>query len=60
VLSPKTKKVEDTVKDAVDVPPPKTMAFVVVLPAFVTVWRFGVVPEGQFVPLARQTKEPPT
>jgi hypothetical protein len=47
-------------KSAVDVPPANWIAFVVVLPAFVTVWRLGVVPLGQFVPLARQTAMPPT
>ncbi len=48
------------VKSAVEVPPANWMALVVVLPAFVTVWRFGVVPEGQLVPLARHTAIPPT
>ena len=37
------------------IPPKTVMLFVVTLPAFVTVWRFGVVPLGQFVPFARQT-----
>jgi hypothetical protein len=34
------------------------MAFVVVLPAFVTVCKFGVVPLGQFVPFNKHTGEP--
>ena len=46
------------VKSAVEVPPANWMAFVVVLPAFVTVWRFGVVPVGQLVPFARHTATP--
>jgi hypothetical protein len=41
-------------KSPVEVPPANWMAFVVVLPAFVTVWRFGVVPLGQLVPFERQ------
>jgi len=45
-------------KSAVEVPPANWMAFVVVLPALVTVCRFGVVPVGQFVPFARHTNEP--
>jgi hypothetical protein len=45
-------------KSLVDVPPANWMALVVVLPAFVTVWRLGVVPVGQFVPLARHTIDP--
>ncbi len=48
------------VKSAVLVPPANWRAFVVVLPAFVTVWRFGVVPVGQLVPLAKHTAIPPT
>jgi hypothetical protein len=47
-------------KSAVDVPPANWIAFVVVFPAFVTVWRFGVVPVGQLVPFARHTAIPPT
>lgn len=47
-------------KSAVEVPPANWIEFVVVLPAFVTVWRLGVVPVGQLVPLARQTATPPT
>lgn len=47
-------------KSAVLVPPANWMAFVVVLPAFVTVWRFGVVPVGQLVPEARHTATPLT
>jgi hypothetical protein len=47
-------------KSAVEVPPLNWIAFVVVLPAFVTVWRFGVVPVGQLVPFARHTAMPPT
>ena len=47
-------------KSAVDVPPANWIEFVVVLPAFVTVWRFGVVPVGQLVPLAKHTAMPPT
>ena len=47
-------------KSAVEVPPANWIAFVVVLPAFVTVWRLGVVPVGQLVPLARHTAMPPT
>ena len=31
------------------------MAFVVVFPEFVTVWKFGDVPDGQLVPFAKQT-----
>ena len=47
-------------KSAVLVPPANWRAFVVVLPAFVTVWRFGVVPVGQLVPFAKHTAIPPT
>jgi hypothetical protein len=47
-------------KSAVEVPPANWMARVVVLPAFVTVWRFGVVPVGQLVPEARHTAIPLT
>jgi hypothetical protein len=47
-------------KSAVEVPPANWMARVVVLPAFVTVWRFGVVPVGQLVPEARHTATPLT
>jgi len=45
-------------KFPVDVPPANWMAFVVVLPAFVTVWRLDVVPLGQLVPFARHTAMP--
>jgi hypothetical protein len=55
---PETVRSLETTKFPVDVPPLNWMAFVVVLPAFVTVWRFGVVPLGQFVPFARQTATP--
>jgi hypothetical protein len=48
------------VKFPVDVPPLNWMSLVVTFPAFVTVWRLGVVPVGQFVPFARQTLFPPT
>lgn len=48
------------VKSEVEVPPANWRALVVVLPAFVTVWRFGVVPVGQLVPLAKHTATPPT
>jgi hypothetical protein len=34
------------------------MAFVVVLPEFVTVWKLGEVPLGQFVPSTKQTMRP--
>lgn len=44
----------------VDVPPANWIAFVVVFPAFVTVWKLAAVPDGQFVPLARQTCWPST
>lgn len=47
-------------KSAVEVPPANWIEFVVVLPAFVTVWRLGVVPLGQLVPLAKHTAMPPT
>jgi hypothetical protein len=47
-----------TTKASVEVPPLNTIEFVVVLPAFVTVWRFGVVPVGQLVPFWRQTFVP--
>ncbi len=50
-----TVSVLETTKAAVEVPPANTIEFVVVLPVFVTVWKFGVVPLGQFVPFARQT-----
>ena len=46
--------VELATKAPVDVPPPKTMALVVVLPALVTIWKFDTVPVGQFVPSNRQ------
>lgn len=63
---PRTVRTPDTVaevlnvKSAVEVPPANWIAWVVVLPAFVTVWRFGVVPVGQLVPLAKHTATPPT
>lgn len=63
---PSTVRTPDTVaevlnvKSAVEVPPANWIAWVVVLPAFVTVWRFGVVPVGQLVPFARHTATPPT
>jgi len=66
LVLPSTVRTPETVaevlktKSAVEVPPANCRAFVVVLPAFVTVWRFGVVPEGQLVPLARHTAIPPT
>ena len=41
-------------KAPVDVPPANWMVLVVTFPAFVTDWRVGVVPAGQFVPSARQ------
>jgi hypothetical protein len=47
---------EVLVKPAVDVPPANWIALVVVLPTFVTCWRFGVVDvAGQLVPFARHT-----
>lgn len=55
---PVTVRAPVMVKSAVEVPPANWMALVVVLPAFVTVWRLGVVPVGQLVPLARQTIDP--
>jgi len=47
-----------TTKSFVDVPPLNTMAFVVVFPAFVTVWKLAAVELGQLVPFKRQTDEP--
>lgn len=58
VRTPETVAEVLNVKSAVEVPPANWIAFVVVLPAFVTVWRFGVVPEGQLVPLAKHTAIP--
>ena len=55
VKAPVTLRSEVIANAPVDVPPANWMAFVVVFPAFVTVWKFGEVPDGQFVPLARQT-----
>jgi hypothetical protein len=49
-----------TAKSAVDVPPANWMAFVVVLPLFVTDWKVGETPDGQFVPFARHTRWPVT
>lgn len=60
VRTPETVAEVLNVKSAVDVPPANWIAFVVVLPALVTVWRFGVVPVGQLVPLAKHTATPPT
>ena len=42
----------------VDVPPLNWMAFVVVLPPFVTVWKSAETLDGQFVPFWRQTENP--
>ena len=58
--TPVTAKVESTLKAPVDVPPLNTIELVVVFPEFVTVWKFGDVPLGQFVPFARQTAVPLT
>ncbi len=54
-VPPSTESVLETTKVAVEVPPAKTIEFVVVLPVLVTVWKFGVVPLGQLVPSARHT-----
>ena len=58
IRSPFTVAVVLKTKSPVEVPPANWMAFVVVFPAFVTVWRLGVVPVGQLVPLARHTSWP--
>ena len=42
----------------VEVPPANWIALVVVLPAFVTVWRLAAVPDGQLVPFERQGAKP--
>lgn len=55
---PETERELTILKAAVEVPPAKTMALVVVLPELVTVWKSGEAPEGQLVPLARHTDEP--
>jgi hypothetical protein len=52
VRSPCTRKL------LVEVPPLNWMSCVVVLPAFVTIWKVETVPDGQFVPSNRQTGEP--
>ena len=44
--------------EPVEVPPANWSALVVVFPVFVTVCRFGVVPEGQFVPFERHGATP--
>jgi hypothetical protein len=58
VSKPLTLADELKTKSPVEVPPPNWIAFVVVLPAFVTVWKFGLVLEGQLVPFAKQTAIP--
>jgi hypothetical protein len=58
VSKPLTLTDELKTKSPVEVPPPNWIAFVVVLPAFVTVWKFGLVLEGQLVPFAKQTAIP--
>jgi hypothetical protein len=55
VRVPTTARSDVIANAAVDVPPANWIAFVVVFPALVTVWKLGDVPDGQFVPLARQT-----
>jgi hypothetical protein len=55
---PETVRSVEIVRFPVDVPPANWMVFVVVFPAFVTVWRFGVVPVGQLLPFERQTATP--
>jgi hypothetical protein len=55
---PVTVRFAPTKKFAVEVPPANWMSLVVEFPVFVTVWKFGVVPEGQFVPSWRHTDEP--
>jgi hypothetical protein len=63
---PRTVRVEETdtvlpnTKAPVEVPPLKTIALVVVLPAFVTVWKSETVPDGQFVPSAKHGSFPLT
>jgi hypothetical protein len=55
---PVTVRLPWIVKSPVEVPPWNPMSFVVVLPVLVTVWKLGVVPEGQLVPSFKQTAEP--